>query len=521
MQTLGHIDINTLNNTVLSNKIISKNDNKVKIWNLSKDSFKETGLLVDQFRYYYTGDTNDSNAFDNYGELNYLNNPLIKSYSGTFINGNKNGQGNEEYVNGDIFVGFFIDNKKNGPGKLYSKNGILKFEGTWLYDKINGSTIGYDYNEQNNKIYFGCMEDGIPHGVGIKIKNNMIYQIGVYNKNIPEATLEIYTHKIQDLPPGLKFKNKSDDSTFLPIKIKLFDPSLIELNKFLQICSNIVEPYDIEDIKKLVPYMITNNTTNIDMYDDSWNKYYSGKCTINIENQEYIFNGIGKFSITSKSAMNGTENFIFDGNFSNNNFISGSVIKNGKLFCNGTYKNLNILNLIKQSSPSDNISINSNDLIKLLSDCEYISLSNRQLINGSFRKLIFKGKLNNGSFNKGSIYIVVNEPNVDNYDLTHIYSNLKLYYDGSFENDPTLPFGSFKFKNYGTEYWFSTGTPKYQGNWKNSKYSGSGVLFHELNESIEYVGNFTNNNKQGKGSLFDPEGNLIYEGMFNNNQISS
>ena len=54
-------------------------------------------------------------------------------YIGEFLNGKKNGKGKEYYENGKLkFEGEFLKGKRNGKGKEYYENGKLTFEGKYL-----------------------------------------------------------------------------------------------------------------------------------------------------------------------------------------------------------------------------------------------------------------------------------------------------------------------------------------------------------------------------------------------------
>ena len=60
---------------------------------------------------------------------------------------------------------------------------------------------------------------------------------------------------------------------------------------------------------------------------------------------------------------------------------------------------------------------------------------------------------------------------------------------------------------------------KYEGNYKNGKKNGEGILYYRFSGYINYVGNFKDGKKEGQGKEFDNWGNLIYEGLFSNDEI--
>ena len=76
-------------------------------------------------------------------EINYDN-----SYEGEFINGEKNGKGEEYYFwKNKLSEGEYSNGKRNGKGKEYYKNGNLKFEGEYKEGKRwKGNGEEYDDN---------------------------------------------------------------------------------------------------------------------------------------------------------------------------------------------------------------------------------------------------------------------------------------------------------------------------------------------------------------------------------------
>ena len=64
----------------------------------------------------------------------YDKNKKLK-YEGDF-NANKiEGNGKYIYDNGEIYVGHFINNKREGMGKLFNKDRKVKYEGKFLNDE--------------------------------------------------------------------------------------------------------------------------------------------------------------------------------------------------------------------------------------------------------------------------------------------------------------------------------------------------------------------------------------------------
>ena len=120
-------------------------------------------------------------------------------YYGDFINNLKNGKGKLYYNNGNIYEGDFKDDVKEGKGKYYFTNGysykgdwkndkregkgilylndIKVYEGDWKYDKKEGKGIFY-YN--NGNIYEGYWKDDKREGNGIVYYKNGDRRMGNY-----------------------------------------------------------------------------------------------------------------------------------------------------------------------------------------------------------------------------------------------------------------------------------------------------------------------------------------------------
>ena len=59
---------------------------------------------------------------------------------------------------------------------------------------------------------------------------------------------------------------------------------------------------------------------------------------------------------------------------------------------------------------------------------------------------------------------------------------------------------------------------KYEGQYENGKKNGEGILYFRFSGYINYIGNFKDGKKEGQGKEFDNWGNLVYEGLFSNDQ---
>lgn len=82
----------------------------------------------------------------------------IGTYKGHFRNGNLNGKGRFDYLNGAIYEGDWRENKKHGKGKFLEADGFTEYNGEWAND--------------------------LKHGKGIFRQNGSSMIEGVWNKNI-------------------------------------------------------------------------------------------------------------------------------------------------------------------------------------------------------------------------------------------------------------------------------------------------------------------------------------------------
>jgi hypothetical protein len=110
-------------------------------------------------------------------------------YKGDFKNDQKSGSKClESYPNGEYYFGDFRIGKREGFGTLYAKNKVKKYEGSWvdgqkcgngievfsngnlfygrfMDDKKNG--VGTVFNSEKRKIFKGFYKNGAKHGAGV------------------------------------------------------------------------------------------------------------------------------------------------------------------------------------------------------------------------------------------------------------------------------------------------------------------------------------------------------------------
>ena len=120
--------------------------------------------------------------------INYYNNGNI--YKGMYKNGQKEGKGRYEWKNGDIYEGDWKNGVKEGEGIYYCSNGDY-YRGLFVNDKICGQGV---YTWKNEDQYKGEFKNNLIEGDGIfykkinkKEENNSIreiYKIHTHEKSI-------------------------------------------------------------------------------------------------------------------------------------------------------------------------------------------------------------------------------------------------------------------------------------------------------------------------------------------------
>ena len=109
----------------------------------------------------------------------YLRDGRLK-YEGDFVNNKFEGYGKYIFDNGDYYVGEFLNDLQHGKGKLYEKNGSLLFQGEFIKDKIEGT--GKLFFKEGG-YFIGQFKNSKMHGKG-KIyskEGNILYELNFIN----------------------------------------------------------------------------------------------------------------------------------------------------------------------------------------------------------------------------------------------------------------------------------------------------------------------------------------------------
>jgi len=161
---------------------------------------------------------------------------------------------------------------------------------------------------------------------------------------------------------------------------------------------------------------------------------------------------------------------------------------------------------------------NSNDFLYDLNN-EYIGQTSYGVANG-FGKLytdgilIFEGQFVKGErCGKGTNYSLfeLNRGSGHHYSNSSIGKRLRIMYTGSFQDNRKHGFGIKFYSPY------SEGRKRYQGLFKDGKFSGNGMTFRKETGEIEYKGEFKNGMPNGFGVLsLVPENfrKLYHHGLF-------
>lgn len=110
-------------------------------------------------------------------------------YTGDFVDGAKEGNGEEKYPDGSCYRGSFFEGKRNGEGSLSQPNGyhVLEtlYEGEWTDDAITGHGTLMKLLTPCPGVYVGRVEDGNRHGHGIFTGDNGYILEGEWSNDRP------------------------------------------------------------------------------------------------------------------------------------------------------------------------------------------------------------------------------------------------------------------------------------------------------------------------------------------------
>ncbi len=118
----------------------------------------------------YEGERNAAGEKHGEGNCRYSNGDY---YAGQWEHNKKHGQGFYRYANGDTYTGEFANGYKDGPG-IYIYQSGEKYHGTYKNGKMNGSG---EYTYFNGSVYNGQFVDNMKHGTGTyKYATGAVYE---------------------------------------------------------------------------------------------------------------------------------------------------------------------------------------------------------------------------------------------------------------------------------------------------------------------------------------------------------
>ena len=476
------IDINLINYKIKSGKYV---EHESKEFSKEYDSYNDDTLIFKG--QYLNGKRNGrGEEYNSEGEL---------IFSGEYLNGKKNGFGKEYYKNILIFEGEYLNGKKwNGKG--YSKNGNI------LYELKDGKGFVKEYNGKNKILFIGFYKNGKKHGKGTEyfLKNKIVIFDGeyYYGKRWNGKSYTQYGNIKLELKNGKAFQQ---------IYTKIHnDNVLVFEGGFINgerngICKDFIHDKHLEIIgeylngKKHGKVKIFRNSKIIFDGEYLYGHKFRGKEYINgiLEYEgEYLYdkkwdgkgydeNGNIIYELIKGKGKvkeyNNIDVLIFDGEYLNGK-------KNGKgkeyndigvLIFDGEYLNgKKYIGIYKEYK----------FLINLKSEIEYRNFNKIKVRNYQFIKLIneeeyINGKLNEKGFDENGniIYQIIN-----GNGIKKIYDKDKLLFEGEYLN------GNL--------------------NGKVKKYYGNGNLLFE--------GTYLNGEKNGMGKEYNINGELIFEGEYLN-----
>jgi hypothetical protein len=107
----------------------------------------------------YRGDYKDG-SYNGEGTLDDNGNIWI----GEFINGKKNGQFIYMFASGNLFKGNYVDDKRCGKGEVRRVDDNSLFEGTYSNDRLNGFAV---HSFPDGSRYEGEFKMGEKNGPGV------------------------------------------------------------------------------------------------------------------------------------------------------------------------------------------------------------------------------------------------------------------------------------------------------------------------------------------------------------------
>ena len=110
-------------------------------------------------------------------------------YKGKVINGKPTGVATIDYVEGGKYEGSWLNGQKNGQGTEYDKNGKLLYSGLWHNNKPLTKQIVMKWvlSPSTEGIYMGSVLGNVPYGYGVIALSNGDRYSGEWKNGQPEG----------------------------------------------------------------------------------------------------------------------------------------------------------------------------------------------------------------------------------------------------------------------------------------------------------------------------------------------
>lgn len=456
---------------------------------------------------------------DNYGSLGVANGIVTQRYdsgnfyTGTIKNGDRNGNGSMYYADGEKYDGNWLNGEMSGFGIFYYAEGTV-YEGNWKNDKMNGQGI---IHLSNGDRYEGNWENGVLQGKGTFVWDNGNKYEGSFLNGKLSGQGTFYWIKGDKYVGGFENGKMS--------------------GKGIKYCTNgdVLEGVWANDSlcglatctsakgDKYVGYF------HNDMLNGKGTAYFRSGDKYEGEWKNSLFHGYGTFTW-----KNGT---TYKGQFENN-------LMHGK----GEY----IWNTCERYVGDFAYDMKSGTgTMYFTTDDVYTGEWSNDMENGQGTFLWQNGDKYTGEFKDHRIsgWGTCIWQNGDKYEGNYLNSNrhgkgtYTWYngdkYIGDFENN-------MRWGEEGTYYW--TYGDMYTGQWVHDRKNGCGTLYwvdgsrytgdfdndrrqgygtyiittvgtiKNCPRSVKYIGQWINGLKHGTGKCYDANGNLIYDGSFENDK---
>ena len=142
----------------------------------------ETGIIT------YEGNYKNDKPHGHGVEYEYDTGDIL--YDGLFQKGKRMGKGKLFYDDGSYTIGIFKNDELNGPGRKYSKDRKLVYEGLFKNDKKKG--YGTQYYPNGEILYQGKFENDKYHGKGTLYEFEGNYEVGNFVSGIRYGKIKEY-----------------------------------------------------------------------------------------------------------------------------------------------------------------------------------------------------------------------------------------------------------------------------------------------------------------------------------------